>query len=78
MDISRNYKGPKSICVCGHAGDGTGLADGAPDGQRVSLHAGAIGHGACAHAKCDCVKFTWAAYTPRFSEALADAIGIVP
>lgn len=39
-------KGPKSMCKCGHAGDG-----------EHSDHAGAIGHGKCFC--CNCVKFTW-------------------
>lgn len=38
--------GAKSVCQCGHLGDG---AD--------SDHGGLIGHGPCS--QCACAKFTW-------------------
>lgn len=43
---------PKSICVCGHTGDGPG-----------SFHAGTIGHGFCLSVGCKCPKFTWDRFT---------------
>lgn len=45
----------RSICECGHSGDG-------PDSQ----HAGFIGHGPCFHEGCDCVRFTWKHFTSEF------------
>ncbi len=53
---------PKSICKCGHAGDGGN-----------SEHAGlfAKGHGRCLAAGCDCEKFTWAASTEAFTQFMA-------
>ncbi len=55
-------KGPKSICACGHTGDG-------PDSQHIteapslgSLPADGDpnqGHGACTVDGCSCQKFSW-------------------
>lgn len=42
----------RSICTCGHIGDG------AIGGE----HAGMFGHGACRAKDCKCVKFTWKAF----------------
>ena len=56
------YNGPKSVCVCGHLGDGDGLTkEGNP-----SAHAGLKGHGMCVHGRCKCVQFTWDGYTREF------------
>lgn len=52
-------KQPKSLCTCGHSGDG-------PDSQHAGVNVGgasAEGHGACKIAGCSCVKFTWFAFT---------------
>lgn len=38
----------KSLCLCGHTGDGA-----------YSMHGGMIGHGPCSAEGCDCKKFTW-------------------
>jgi len=73
LKISMNYVGPKSICACGHAGDGRGLADGAASGEAVSLHAGPFGHGSCMHGRCKCKKFTWDHHTQAFTRALVGA-----
>lgn len=43
---------PKSICLCGHTGDGPN-----------SAHGGLIGHGPCLVDDCACRKFTWASFT---------------
>jgi len=40
--------GPKSMCRCGHTGDG-------PNSEHAN--AIALGHGACT--QCNCVQFTW-------------------
>jgi hypothetical protein len=53
---------PKSICTCGHAGDG-----------RNSNHKDsgfAPGHGACNVAGCQCRQFTWNNWTPAFQDLL--------
>lgn len=51
------FQGPKSVCTCGHVGDGPG-----------SAHAATIapGHGPCIIEGCDCQKFSFARYTPEF------------
>lgn len=46
---------PKSLCRCGHTGDGPG-----------SVHLDILtqpGHGACIYQGCKCRKFTWREYT---------------
>jgi hypothetical protein len=45
-----NLLGAKSVCTCGHTGDGP-----------RSCHNGFNGHGPCAI--CDCEQFTWARWT---------------
>lgn len=42
---------PKSMCGCGHTGDG-------PNGDHKPRFA--EGHGACTVAGCTCRQFTWA------------------
>ncbi len=44
---------PKSICQCGHTGDG-------PNSEHSDTFQ--EGHGACN--ECDCVQFTWKELTP--------------
>jgi hypothetical protein len=53
---------PKSICRCGHTGDGAN-----------SEHAGLIarGHGRCLAPGCDCEKFSWAGPTEQFKQFMA-------
>jgi hypothetical protein len=48
----------KSLCTCGHTGDGA-----------KSMHLdnpGANGHGPCRAAGCSCEKFTWKEFLPEF------------
>lgn len=52
------FSGPKSVCKCGHVGDG-----------ERSAHGGIVGHGPCTVAGCDCAKFSWARFTEEFEEA---------
>lgn len=51
---------PKSVCMCGHDGDGPG-----------SPHGGIIGHGPCYASGCACKKFTWKAYNANGNALLA-------
>ena len=62
MKLSQ-IKGPKSICVCGHTGDGVD-----------SLHADTLikGHGACKVPGCDCKRFTW----DRWTDTVKDYLGV--
>ncbi len=64
--ISAKYKGPRSMCTCGHAGDGSGV----DKADTFNAHSGVIGHGACTVSGCACVKFTWAASLPAYTKAL--------
>lgn len=49
------FRSFKSMCFCGHPGDGEG-----------SSHAGIIGHGRCMVEGCDCIQFTWQRFTDDF------------
>lgn len=54
------YYGPKSMCKCGHPGDGI-------ISQHHNSYGGlGPGHGACKMVGCDCQQFTWAEYTEDF------------
>jgi hypothetical protein len=58
--ISYSQRAPKSVCTCGHHGDG-----------NASWHDGsgpARGHGSCFHPGCSCQKFTWKNWTPAYAE----------
>ena len=52
------YYGPKSICSCGHTGDG-----------RYTQHKDRIaaGHGACKVKGCECKQFTWVKWHSEYS-----------
>ena len=60
--VTRSYPLPKSVCVCGHSGDGPLSA------HRPRLFA--EGHGACHISNCDCLQFTWKGWTEEFQAAL--------
>jgi len=56
------FYGPKSICTCGHTGDGT-----------ISQHHSspfAPGHDECKVKDCVCVKFTWKGWTKEYKERM--------
>lgn len=59
--MPNDFNGPRSICSCGHDGDG-------PNSQ----HTGAIGHGFCMHPDCHCRCFTWMCFTSEFETFLRD------
>ncbi len=54
----------KSICICGHTGDGTG----SKHHDRFPGSAVAAGHGGCV--LCRCQKFSWNGWLPWYSLAL--------
>lgn len=49
----------KSICQCGHKGDGDN-----------SEHDGYNGHGKCNVKGCNCNRFTWKSFIPEFLKLL--------
>jgi hypothetical protein len=51
---------PKSICKCGHTGDGSNSEH--TEGEQGV----APGHGHCLVNRCKCSKFTWAKFTKTF------------
>ena len=55
-------RAPKSVCRCGHTGDGGN-----------SEHGGLIakGHGKCLAKECRCEKFTWGGSTEEFKRFMA-------
>ena len=61
--LTASWRGPRSVCGCGHLGDGS-------DSEHGSVLSVDIGHGACRVAGCACQHFTWTAFTPKFMAAL--------
>lgn len=57
---ARFDKGGRSVCSCGHLGDGD-------DSQHLGVGTpfGAGGHGACTVPGCECQKFTWVGWKPE-------------
>jgi hypothetical protein len=63
-NFPKTYDAPKSICTCGHTGDG-------PDSQHDASEFGVKGHGPCHVEGCtECVQFSWAAWTPDYAVVL--------
>ena len=72
--MPEKYDKPKSLCYCGHTGDGPG-----------SDHMGLNGHGRCVAAAsdsygnpCRCNQFTWKEWLPEFVEYLKPAQVTIP
>lgn len=57
------WSGPKSLCDCGHTGDG---CPGGEHGSDVLPN----GHGACCVAGCGCQQFTWDGWTSAYARHL--------
>jgi len=62
--IVLNYPKAKSLCECGHTGDGPGSDHG------ETWFALADGHGPCQVPGCACSQFTWVGWTLPFSRFL--------
>jgi len=57
------WKGrPKSICTCGHTGDG-------PNSQHADRYG--LGHGACKVEGCNCKQFTWDKFIEKGKDVLS-------
>ena len=54
--MSWSDRNPKSICACGHTGDG---------GRSQHKDTLQLGHGRCLSAGCNCQQFTWSGWTER-------------
>lgn len=57
--------GGKSVCTCGHTGDGVGSQH-----EGVGLNGLSAGHGACK--LCECGRFSWAGWSPMNPDAYAN------
>ncbi len=57
-----NWNKPKSMCECGHSGDGPNSNHG--DSPLVK------GHGKCYVPGCSCKKFTWLSFYPHYEAYL--------
>ncbi len=55
------YDKAKSVCSCGHLGDG-------PSSEHGDTFS--HGHGPCMVEGCDCHKFTWVKFTPEFEATI--------
>jgi len=60
-DPSLRTTGPKSICRCGHTGDGD---------NSEHTDVGQPGHGGCRIHGCRCDCFVWNGFTPEFEAKL--------
>lgn len=65
MVLATGYaqKAPKSVCYCGHTGDGA-------NSQHDTAPRSGEGHGECTVATCGCTRFTWKNITPEFAAFL--------
>ena len=61
------FVGPKSICQCGHLGDG--YTSDHEDGGLTK------GHGKCMILGCSCERFSWKRFTPSFIEVMDNIRG---
>ncbi|MEE8503990.1 MAG: hypothetical protein V3T26_06025 [candidate division NC10 bacterium] len=61
QQLAKGWPGAKSLCSCGHTGDGSDSAH--KDSPEV-------GHGACLIPGCPCNNFTWARWMTAFEAAL--------
>ncbi len=58
--MKTEWNAPKSICRCGHPGDG-------PNSDHAARFA--EGHGACRVTGCACPQFTWLRWTTDYALA---------
>jgi len=65
--LCRNWLTFKSICTCGHTGDGTGS-------EHTDLAVSGDGHGCCKLAGCSCSQFSWRRWTATFGRALGHVL----
>ncbi len=63
------WNAPKSICECGHTGDG-------PRSDHAARFA--EGHGRCTVTGCGCPQFTWARFTETYICANPGAFRATP
>ena len=59
---------PKSVCQCGHSGDGPDSDHGSANAVTSQLQPG---HGKCSVPGCKCEQFTWSDFTEQYKGALA-------
>ena len=62
-----SWRSAKSICTCGHTGDGTGS-------QHRDLAVAGDGHGGCKSCGDRCTQFSWRRWTAVFGDALAKVL----
>ena len=60
------WKEPKSICQCGHTGDGV-----KSDHEDWMGMPWSAGHGECTAVGCTCRKFSWKKWTDKFDHELS-------
>ncbi len=73
-----DFKGPKSVCTCGHTGDGEGsdhldfIVVERGGGIKVKFDLPDKGHGCCS--KCTCRQFIWKKWTDEFREEMLEGV----
>ena len=63
----KKFVGPKSLCTCGHTGDGEGSDHGNEYGN--------FGSGACKVTGCTCARFTWKGWLKKFERFMESQKG---
>jgi hypothetical protein len=69
----KEFVGPKSLCTCGHTGDGE-YSDHADMGGHPAGAAGA-GKAECLIKNCNCQRFTWKGWLKKFERFLESQKG---
>lgn len=61
-DKGKQFVGPRSLCVCGHTGDGERSQHGNENFNS--------GSGECLVNGCGCARFTWKGWTKKYENFL--------
>lgn len=69
-NLRETWRTPKSMCQCGHTGDGHDSDHGSDSAIISQL---SPGHGRCSVKGCGCKHFSFKAFTPEFQKALDEA-----
>lgn len=66
---SKQFVGHKSLCTCGHTGDGDGS-------QHMDVGITGDGQGKCKVNGCNCQRFTWKQFTKKYENFLESGKGV--
>lgn len=72
-NLRPEFRGARSLCVCGHTGDGEESQHDASCRDAVGI-VGDDGSGRCTIHGCACFRFTWKSWTPEYRAYLQEQI----